>query len=203
MTPEDKIVEAIDRLTKAIESYSIDVFFANVARIMLAGAVVAIAGMIGCPPSKATPLLPPLAQPPMFDIGDPPKPPANPHIQHWYTMDVPGPDGVLPVEVFAPRLYSPVVSVGPVDVEVDVPEPGTWLWVSATVIGLCVNVWIRRKVEKLGQRIKSAEERAAKYREALESIDQSLKVMDAGFIEISSSLALLRFYVHGKRWRSK
>lgn len=129
MTPEDKIVAAIDRLTEAIKSYSIDVFFANVARIMLAGAAVAIAGMIGCPPSKATPLLPPLSQPPLYDIGDPPKPPPNPNLQHWYTMDVPGVNGVLPVEVFAPRLYSPVATARPVDIDVAVPEPGTWILV--------------------------------------------------------------------------
>ena len=87
--------------------------------------------------ANATPLLPPLAQPPLYDIGDPPKPPTNPHVQYWYTMDVPGANGVLPVEVFAPKLYSPVASVGPVDV--DVPEPGTWWLVLG---GALVVIWI-------------------------------------------------------------
>lgn len=110
MTPEDKIVEAIDRNTNALTT--IVWWLAAITGCLLALAISA----------KATPLLPPLSQPPLYDIGDPPKPPANPHVQYWYTMDVPGPDGVLPVEVFAPRLFSPVASVGPVDV----PEPGTW-----------------------------------------------------------------------------
>lgn len=161
MTPEDKIVEAIDRLTEAIKSYSIDVFFANVARIMLAGAAVAIAGMIGCPPSKATPLLPPLAQPPLYDIGDPPKPPANPHLQYWYTMDVPGVNGVLPVEVFAPRLYSPVATARPVDIDVAVPEPGTWILVvviALTSLAFQIVLQVAARVYKIRRRRKALEQ---------------------------------------------
>lgn len=116
MTPEDKIVEAIDRNTKEVSDSL------SVVRLMLA-IIIGLLLSIAIPLRGATIFLPEASQPPMFDIGDPPKPPANPHIQHWYTMDVPGPDGVLPIEVFSPRLFSPVASVG--YVEVDVPEPVT------------------------------------------------------------------------------
>lgn len=124
MTPEDKIVEAIDRLTEEVKS----------VRNYLIWGVILISTMMV---ARATPLTPPLAQPPLFDIGDPPKPPPNPNLQHWYTMDVPGPNGVLPVEVFAPRLYSPVASAGPVDV--DVPELNTtWMLIIAIVVVLAI-----------------------------------------------------------------
>jgi hypothetical protein len=60
------------------------------------------------------------------EIGEPPTPPPNPNQQYWYTTYVPGPTGVLPVEITAPRLEAPE-SPKPIDV----PEP------SLTVL-LCV-----------------------------------------------------------------
>lgn len=122
MTPEDKIVEAIDRLTDAIKSYSTDVFFANVLHLALFGAVAVIAGMVGCPQAKSSLLLPALEQPVFVDIGEPPAPLPNPNVQYWHTQYVPGPDGVLPVEVFAPRL---VANMANEPQGVETPEPGT------------------------------------------------------------------------------
>lgn len=92
MTPEDtsRIVDAIDRLRISIYN-QLDWIF---AAILLAGL------MSGCPRMIATPLLPPLT----YEIGTPPLPPPNPHVQYWHTQYVPGPQGVLPVEVFAPGL---------------------------------------------------------------------------------------------------
>lgn len=147
MTPEDKIVEAIDRNTEAVERQTkwlqVDeedpsiVLLKDIRSGLKYGLAIIIGILVGIVlialTAVAAPILPPLAQPPLFDIGNPPKPPPNPHVQYWHTMDVPGVNGVLPVEVFAPRLYSPVASKGPVDV--DMPEPGTWVFVlSGTIL---------------------------------------------------------------------
>lgn len=136
MTPEDKIVdttyrlqivEAIDRNTKEVSD---SLNFIRLMLVIIIGLLLPMAIRL----RGATIFQPEASQPPLFDIGDP-KPPANPHIQHWYTMDVPTEAGVLPVEVFTPRLYSPVASAGPVDV----PEPGTWWLVLG---GVLVVIWI-------------------------------------------------------------
>lgn len=142
MTPEDtsRIVDAIDRNTEAVERQtewlkleevdpSLEVLqdIRNwLKAIWLVIVVMAVIWMF-ITPAKATPLLPPLAQPVIIEIGTPPLPPPNPHLQYWHTSYVPGPDGVLPVEVFAPRLVAQMASDAAV---VDVPEPGTW-WLVA------------------------------------------------------------------------
>jgi len=56
---------------------------------------------------------------PAYEIGMPPAPP--PDVQYWHTMHVPTEGGVLPVEVFAPKLYA-VMAKGEVGVGTDVPE---------------------------------------------------------------------------------
>lgn len=74
----------------------------------------------------AAPLLPPLEQPALVELGAPPCCPVNLHVQYWHTMDVPTDAGVFPVQVFAPRLVAQVASEpGAV---VATPEPGMgWL----------------------------------------------------------------------------
>lgn len=126
MTPEDKIVEAIDRNTESLES---------VGRFIFSGAILIwfvlllILCAIGCPRAESAPLMPPLDQLIIIELGDPPAPPPNPNVQYWYTMDVPGPAGVLPVEVFASRLVGTMASA---EVGVEVPEPGTLM---AVIVG--------------------------------------------------------------------
>lgn len=118
MLPEDKIATAVDRNTAKIDEFRRDV--GSVGMWLFLILIVPIAN--GCPKAKATTITPPLAQSVLADIGDPPAPPPNPNMQYWYTMDVPGPEGVLPVEVFAPRLVANFASApGPAEV----PEPGT------------------------------------------------------------------------------
>lgn len=132
MTPEDinEIVAAIDRNTAQVKEVAVSGLVRNLILWFLA---IMVANYTACPRAHATPLLPPLAQPIIVEIGTPPLPPPNPHLQYWHTQYVPGPDGVLPIEVFAPRLMAQVASE---QVEVDVPEPGTGLMVTAGILAL-------------------------------------------------------------------
>lgn len=160
MTPEDanRIVAAIDRNTEAIERQTVWLAEMDLSlevlqnirnwlkAIWLVIVIMAILWMF-ITPAKATPLLPPLDQPVIVEIGTPPLPPANPHVQYWHTQWVPGPGGVLPVEVFAPRLVAQVASDA-VDV-VDVPEPTTLDMVISFVIGIPIGwvtySWLRKR----------------------------------------------------------
>lgn len=116
--------------------------------------------------SHAMPLLPPLDQP-IIELGAPPLPPPNPNVQYWYTMDVPGPQGVLPVGVFAPRLIARVASEPQ---GVDVPEPGTgWLVGFVFIMAACVMVLKNIAVEGIREWELWAK-RYERYRLALEDI---------------------------------
>lgn len=138
----DKIVAAIERNTEAIDKFRSEV--GSVSLWLFFILIVLIAG-VGCPRAKASVLLPPLEQYAFTDIGTPPAPPPNPNVQYWYTMDVPGPDGVLPVEVFAPRLVAQVASE-PQGVKVETPEPGTWFSVLIGIpLGWIAYSWMRKR----------------------------------------------------------
>jgi len=106
----DKIVEAIRKAACNIIGWLFGIW------IMLFFIFLAI-GVT----AKAAPIL--AAPEPIYEIGVPPLPPANPNVQYWYTEYVPTPKGVLPVEVFASRLRA-VIARETVET-VDVPEPGT------------------------------------------------------------------------------
>lgn len=153
MTPEDtnRIVAAIDRNTEAIERQTewlkleeVDPSLAVLQDIRnwlkavwLVIVVMAILWMF-VTHAHATPLLLPLDQPVIIEIGTPPLPPPNPHVQYWHTQYVPGPQGVLPVEVFAPRLVAQVASDA---AKVDVPEPGTLGMVISFIVGIPIGWW--------------------------------------------------------------
>lgn len=125
MTPEDKIAYEIR----------------GCARMLV---VIWITMLVGCYLCRGDVLLPPLG----YEIGEPPAPPPNPNVQYWYTMDVPGPQGVLLQEVFAPRLVAQVAS-DPQGVEVETPEPGTLLIVLAYLgVGRACQWCYRRKATK-------------------------------------------------------
>jgi len=62
MTPEDKIVEAIEKGTVAVAAMLLRVVYILVIVVLMLSVLVVL---------KAAPLLPPLEQPPLFDIGDP------------------------------------------------------------------------------------------------------------------------------------
>lgn len=148
MTPnheEDNItaaIAAIDRNTAAIQSHRDWTFAVMMVLVLFLGILLTALS------AKATPLLPPLS----YEIGKPPSPPPNPNLQYWYTMDVPGPQGVLPQEVFAPRLVAQVASDAAV---VDVPEPGTWILLGTIIFLMAVGSHAcrrRTKMEKMAFR---------------------------------------------------
>lgn len=66
--------------------------------------------------------------------------------QYWYTTDIPTPEGVLPVEVYAPALprivaadLVPIIEIGDPPRLVDVPEPGTaWFVLGFCIVCLCI-----------------------------------------------------------------
>ena len=139
ISPEDKIVAAIERNTKAI-----DKFRSEVGSVGMWLFFILISG-VGCPHAKASVLLPPLEQPAFTDIGTPPAPPPNPNMQYWYTMDVPTGYGVFPVEVFAPRLVANMASdPEPPLPPTHIPEPSTGLLMMAAL--LVVVAMQRRRV---------------------------------------------------------
>lgn len=116
MTPEDtnRIIAAIDRNTQAVKSRQDWMFISLMLVVFFLGI------LLSAITAHASPIL--TTPEPIYKIGTPPLPPPNPHVQYWHTQYVPGPDGVLPVEVFAPRLVARVASNA-----VEVPEPRTWL----------------------------------------------------------------------------
>jgi len=134
MTPEDtnKIVAAIDRNTEATREVAVSGLVRN---IILFCAFVLAFTEVGCPRAKATPLLPPLT----YEIGTPPLPPPNPHVQYWHTQWVPGDGGVYPLEVYAPALprVEPelyvLVDIGDPPRLMETPEPGTGILVAGVV----------------------------------------------------------------------
>lgn len=96
------------------------------------------------PVANAAPLMPPLYQPAIVEIGTPPLPPPNPHVQYWHTQWVPMDGGVYPLEVYAPTLprVEPepyvFVDIGDPPRLTETPEPGTLHFALATVaIFLC------------------------------------------------------------------
>lgn len=159
MTPEEKIVAAIDRNTAKIDEFRRDV--GSVGMWLFLILIVLIAH--SCPKAKAETINPPLDQSVLADIGTPPAPPPNPNLQYWYTADVPGPDGVFPVEVFAPRLVANMASDPGVVAWVEVPEPGTGMPLGIGLGCLVGYVYFTRKAQK----------KAARYRGVLENIAHS------------------------------
>lgn len=134
------------------------------------------------PATYATPLLPPLG----YEIGEPPAPPPNPNVQYWYTMDVPGPQGVLPVEVFAPRLVAQVAS----EPAVETPEPGTaeMLALALLIVALTASVrwrihaWLKkRKAKRKAQEdaIARLAAQLVKCRDALQHIAMNSECLDS------------------------
>lgn len=164
MTPEDtdRIIAAIDRNTEAVERQTEWLKMEEEAptlgvlqdirnwlkAIWLVIVAMAILWMY-ITPARATPLLPPLDQPVIVEIGTPPLPPPNPNVQYWHTQWVPGPDGVLPVEVFAPRLVAQVASDA-----AEVPEPGTWVLTGMSFGCLIGYVVITRRLQRKVKRLR-------------------------------------------------
>lgn len=171
MTPEEKIVAAIEEQTAWLKVEEDDPLLPvlkeirSLARGILVVIVIGLWALVLVITAEATPLLPPLG----YEIGEPPAPPPNPNVQYWYTMDVPGPQGVLPQEVFAPRLVAQVASDAAV---LDVPEPGTLLAVPVVVIAILVlTAYVdRRKVRSLDTRLDALETTTMRYHDALEQI---------------------------------
>lgn len=155
----DKIIAAIDRNTEAVRGVKGEV--GNVG--MMLGIIWLGICVIDCPRAKASPIL--TMPEPIYEIGTPPMPQPNPHVQYWYTEYVPTPKGVLPVEVFAPRLVAQVASEA-----VEVPEPGTWLVVGLVILSIvCVLILKQIAMESLREWELEAK-RCAQYRRALEEI---------------------------------
>jgi hypothetical protein len=104
----------------------------------------------------AAPLMPPLDQPIIVEIGTPPLPPPNPHVQYWYTQWVPTDSGVYPQEVYAPALpkVEPMLyvftDIGDPPRLVETPEPGTWWLVGGAVVLAAVVAWIARPLSQSG-----------------------------------------------------
>lgn len=186
MTPEDKIIAAIDRNTEAVERQtewlkleevdpSLEVLqdIRNWAKaIWLVIVVMAVIWMF-ITPAKAAPLLPPLT----YEIGTPPLPPPNPHVQYWHTQYVPGPQGVLPVEVYAPRLVAQVepepyvfVDIGDPPRLMETPEPGTAEMVMQAIVLSALFI--------LSSEMGKARQKANRYQKALEQIQGKVVLMD-------------------------
>lgn len=101
----------------------------------------------------AAPLLPPLEQPVLVEIGAPPCCPENPHLQYWHTMDVPTDAGVFPVQVFAPRLVAQMASEPGL---VETPEPGQRAPLGIGLGCLVGYVYFTRKAQRKAQRYRAA-----------------------------------------------
>lgn len=103
--------------------------------------------------------------------------------QHWYTMDVPTPEGVFPVEVYAPALprivasdLEPIYVLGDPPRLVDVPEPGTgWMMVLATGIGFVL--WVNWMVNKWRSCLRSD-------REAMERAEKVIAGYEKALIQV-------------------
>lgn len=150
MTPEEKIVAAIEEQTAWLKVEEDDPLLPvlkeirSLARGILVVIVIGLWALVLVITAEATPLLPPLG----YEIGEPPAPPPNPNVQYWHTMDVPGPQGVLPVEVFAPRLVAQLAS----EPAVETPEPGT-AWMVLAYLGVaraCQRCFRRKATKQLG-----------------------------------------------------
>lgn len=182
MTPEEKIVEAIDRNTAAVKKSGAE------NQLMLLSIIIILLPMACCPRAKGATLTPPLEQPALWDIGDPPAPPPNPNVQYWYTMDVPTDDGVLPVEVFAPKLVAQKAVVTCTDCTirdnrgwtfkddpVDVPEPGmlAGFAIAAVLFSVCyipIVLYWRTAAKTLRSKVYVLEDRIREYRSKLRLI---------------------------------
>lgn len=115
----------------------------------------------------AAPLLKPLEQPALVELGAPPCCPENPYVQYWHTMDVPTEAGVFPVEVFAPRLVAQMAS----EPEVATPEPGTaWLAGGVVVAVVFAWWWVRRNTLRALDEWELGSKKAARYSLALNEI---------------------------------
>lgn len=147
MTPEDKIVAAIERNTEAIDKFRREVGYVGVWLWLIFTVLFIVMVILGGSAARAAVLLPPLEQPAFVDIGTPPAPPANPNLQYWYTMDVPTSEGVFPVEVFAPRLVANMAS-DPGEVVVETPEPRAITYVLGALVLLVARQWAEGKEPK-------------------------------------------------------
>lgn len=98
----------------------------------------------------AAPLLPPLEQPALVELG---APPCCPEQQYWYTMDVPTEAGVFPVQVFAPRLVAQVASEPGM---VETPEPGPRAPLGIGLGCIVGYVYFTRKAQRKAQRYRAA-----------------------------------------------
>lgn len=75
--------------------------------------------------------------------------------QHWYTMDVPTPEGVFALEVYAPALpritasdFVQIVEIGDPPRLADAPEPGTAPYAVASLLGMAGGFWLWRWVKR-------------------------------------------------------
>jgi len=171
MTPEDtnRIIAAIDRNTQAVKSRQDWMFISLMLVVFFLGI------LLSAITAHASPIL--TTPEPIYEIGTPPLPPPNPNVQYWYAQYVPGPDGVLPVEVFAPKLRaanSPIGHPGPMGQTgpVDVPEPGSWLLVGGVflAVGVILAVTCIMTLEHIAMESIREAKRCAQYRLALEEI---------------------------------
>lgn len=163
MTHEDRIIAAIDRNTDRIVN-------AIRSSAVLIAFLLLLAGII----AKATPLLPPLDQPIIVEIGTPPIPPPNPNLQHWHTTYVPTDNGVYPLEVFAPVLPK-IEFQRTSEPMVNTPEPGTLTVAGLSILGMMfLNLLLLNKSSKiveLTKALREANERNARYHDALKQIE--------------------------------
>ncbi len=129
MTPEDKIVAALDRFRRAVIDCT--------AAILLIIIIIWFCTCALVTRAKASPLL---------SDGDEPT-----SLQYWYTVSVPQESGVYEVQVFTPAL--PALFAQPQIVVLDealrlveTPEPGTFSYILGAIVLLagaakCVMLW--------------------------------------------------------------
>lgn len=121
-----------------------------------------------CALLPASPLLPPLPEPPA--------------LQYWYTVDIPTDSGVYPLEVFTPALpplfaQPQIVEIGePPKPPVHVPEPGTGAPLGIGIGCLIGYVYFvrdaRKKVQKVLEELRQTEARLGRYYYALRQIEE-------------------------------
>jgi hypothetical protein len=129
MTPEDKIVAAIDRNTEAVKSHTAT----QTVQLLCLLFVMTIG--ISCPRASASPITH------HSEASEP--------LQHWYTMDVPMETGVYAVEVYTPVLVFSQPQIVVLDEAlrlVETPEPGTFSYIVGGLVLLagatkCVVLW--------------------------------------------------------------
>jgi hypothetical protein len=159
MTPEDKIVAAIDRNTEALADVerTLGGMDRTLAMIFFA---LCFLGMTTCGSgmAKTSPITHHSA--------------ASEPLQHWYTVDVPTPSGVFPTEVYTPVLplfeQPQIVVLDEALRLVETPEPGTGLLFFLGGACWFVGLFLIRIVWAITRDHREIHDRMEKARKALE-----------------------------------